>query len=78
MFGNNKHTGKFGKIVRFVSLGLTIKATVWDKMTPAQKQRLIVAAKEAAHRTKAQGFDTLGKFKTKKSEFFKKGNSTNA
>lgn len=69
-------TGKFGTIMKVVSLALTVKATVWDKMTPEQKARLIESARGAALRTKDQGFSIIAKVKSKADSILKTKNSS--
>lgn len=70
MFG--KRTGKIGGIVNAVSLALTVKATVWDKMTPDQKKRVVVAAQGAFGRAKDKGANLVSLVKQKKDDITSK------
>lgn len=67
-----KRTGKFGGIMNAVGLALTVKATVWDKMTPEQKKRVAVAAQGAFGRAKDKGVNLVSLVKQKKDDITKK------
>lgn len=71
-----KTTGKFGTIMKVVSVALTLKATVWDKMTPEQKARLAEAARGAVLRTKDQGVSIINKVKSTADDIMKNKNSS--
>lgn len=70
-----KTKGKFNTLMNVVTVTLTVKAAVWDKLTPEQKTALLESAKGALSRTKAQGGNLLSTVKAKKDDILKRNMS---